>query len=450
MTWNKIHIALTTWRHSQQGKNLLSMVGAEMVAKCSRIITLIMMAVFLVPEEYGIAMLALAWHDMVRLILRCGAGAQIVQCDDEELPAMARNAMLMQWLLCLGLALLQYAMAEKVGNFYQQPKLAELLQWLCGVYLLYPFVSVKVFLIQRSNQLSWFGFCNGFCVVVENVSIAAILCFGANIEAIVYGKYIYALLWIALFLPISVKGYGLGFECTVFCRLVRNSTRLFQSELSRALRINLDLFVAGKLLVPEVFGIYSFAKSASVAISQALSNAVTSALYPQLCLMQRKGVTAAQLNKLLIITLVVTVAYLLQGITAHLYIPWFFGERWQSAITATVFLCLSAVPAFLLDMLCVIQRAKGAFRVESRVRIGHLLVLLAAILWLQPASPQIMSLVVLGSGLYWLFCCSWVFHVAALGIVNRHLNLTKMTDSAPHGTAANRSDATLKPQERTV
>lgn len=366
-----------------------------MVAKLSRIVTLIALAATLVPVQYGSAMLALACHDMIRLILRCGAGSQLVQCSDADLPLFAQNAMVMQWLICIALTLTQYFGAAFVADFYDNPLLAQLLQQLAIVYLFYPLVSVRVFLIQRSNKLKYFGFCNGACVTVENLSIAGLLYSGTGIEAVVYGKFIYVFLWVILFSIVPVKKYGIAFHLPTIKHLFKNSFRLFQSEFSRSLRINADLFLAGKLLSPEIFGIYSFAKSASVAISQAISNAVVSALYPQCCKMVRDGASAKHVRLFCIVILMMLFCYLCQAILAPWYIPLFFNDTWTESVQSAVVLCLSAMPIFLLDMLCCVKRAVGNFVSESKVRLGHLLLLLCGLLLIEPITPLDIAVTVL-------------------------------------------------------
>lgn len=390
---------------SVQIQNILSMLGAEVVAKLSRIVTLIAMAAYLVPIQYGTAMLALACHDMIRLILRCGAGSQLVQCSEQDLPLFAQNAVVMQWSISILLAVIQYFGATLIADFYDNQLLADLLQQLAFVYLLYPLVSVRVFLTQRSNQLKYFGFCNGVCVSLENLSIALLLVSGVGIEAIVYGKFIYAVFWIALFLRKPVQNFGVGFHWQTMQKLLSNSMRLFQSEFSRSLRLNIDLFLAGKFLSPEIFGIYSFAKSASVAISQALSNAVVSALYPQCCKMFREGSKPEQTRLIAIISGMMLLAFVLQAALVPYYVPFFFADTWTASITPAIVLCLSAVPVFLLDMLCCVKRAIGRFASESKVRLGHLLLLLGSLLLMQPASPIDIAMIVLLTSLVWVVAC---------------------------------------------
>jgi len=218
----------------------------------------------------------------------------------------------------------------------------------------------------------------------------------------VYGKFIYVCLWVFLFLRIPVRLYGVGFDSQVMKRLFHNSTYLFKAEFSRSLRINGDLFLAGKLLSPEVLGIYSFARSASIAVSQALSTAVSSALYPQCCVLARTGASTKQINTIIWVSVMMCLAFVCQAVLAPVYIPLFFDQTWHDAIPSAVLLCLSAIAVYLLDLACCVLRALGHFAAESGVRLGHLVLLLSGLMLFQPREPVQIAAIVLSASAIWM------------------------------------------------
>ena len=58
-------------------QNTAWMLSAEGCARLSRLVAIIAMAAMLPIEQYGMAMLALALHEMIRLVTRIGASAKI-------------------------------------------------------------------------------------------------------------------------------------------------------------------------------------------------------------------------------------------------------------------------------------------------------------------------------------------------------------------------------------
>jgi PST family polysaccharide transporter len=274
-------------------KNTSWLLATEIAAKVSRLLVILVLAASLGVVEYGTVMLALACHEIFKLILRSGAGAQIIQCSEKQLPQCARNGALLQWLACIFLASTQAGLASPIAGFYDNPSLTPLISLMAVVYLLYPLVSIKVFLVQRQGNMQFYSIRNANCIIAENISIALFAVLDCGIMSVVYGKWGFALLWLSLFYSAPVQNFGVGFQRSIFLKSTKTSGQLLSTELVRALRMKSDMLIGARLLSPELFGLNSFAKSAGVGLSQSINNAFNTALYPYLCNKHRSG----QLNK---------------------------------------------------------------------------------------------------------------------------------------------------------
>ena len=120
------------------------MLLSEGVSRATRLITIVAMAAFLSGSEYGVAMLALACHELFRVFMRAGAGPKIIQCADADLPSLVGSGGVLQWLILLCLAAVQIVSAHWLAHFYNTPELVDLLQWMALSYLFYPLVSMRV------------------------------------------------------------------------------------------------------------------------------------------------------------------------------------------------------------------------------------------------------------------------------------------------------------------
>lgn len=391
------------------------LLSTEITAKISRIVTIVVLAGALTPVSYGTAMLALAFHDVLRLLLRSGAGSQIIRCDATQLPRFAKNGATIQWLICLTLALVQFSIAEIVATIYANPQLAELLKWMALSYVFYPIVSIKVFLLQRDNRLRWFSLRNGICIVSENLSIAIFALMGADIMAVALGKLVFSLLWLGLFWFAPAKGFGIGFDRKTFTHLTRSSLQLFGSEFLSALRMHSDTFIAAKLMPPEIFGIYSFAKSAGIGLSQSVCNAFNGALFPYLCKLQRQGGLEKQSWLVYRIALGVSLIFVLQALFVPIYVPIIFDSAWLVTIPTVSVLCLTAIPALIVDTHCSFQRTAGNYRAETLIRFCCLFITLLCLLVARPTQPLEFAIVLLFSAVLWciaVFTSATVFNKA--------------------------------------
>jgi PST family polysaccharide transporter len=368
--------------------NAVWLLSAEFVAKISRIFTIVVLAAQLSPISYGTAMLALAFHDVFALLLRAGVGSQIINCKQHQLKSFAKSGIFIQWAICLTIALGQWSSADFLSSLYDNENIAVLLKIMAIIYLLYPWVSVKIFLLQRENKMRWFSIRNGVCVIIENVSIAVAALLGADIFAVALGKIAFSIFWLLLFSFAPVQSYGVGFDKTIIKQMLRTSGKLFNTEFLRGIRVNADTFIAGKLLTPELFGFYTFAKNAGVGLSQSISQVYIAALYPYLCKLERKGELLEQQRKIFTLSLFIGFLFVFQALIAPVYVPILFDEKWLSAVPIITILCLVALPNLVVDIVCCFQRATEQYHNETFTRLVCLLISLVTLFTLMPKEPM--------------------------------------------------------------
>lgn len=402
--------------------NALWLLGAEFFAKVSRILTIIVLAGTLTPISYGTAFLALACHDMLSLILRAGAGSQIIRCEEYQLKDFARNGASIQWGVCLALASIQFLISQSVATWYDNPDLVILLQVMAVTYLFYPWVSIKIFLLQRANKMRQFSICNGICITMENVSIALFAWWKADFMAVAYGKLVFSVLWLILFSFIPVKTYGLGFDSKVLKRLLRTSSQLFTCELLRSLRLYADIFIAGKVMSPELFGFYSFAKNAGIGLSQSISNVFNGALYPFLCKLQRNKTLDIYQRSVYLVALVVGFIFVVQAVMVEFYVPILFNDNWHFMIPVVTIICLTALPAIIIDTYCSFERAKSHLNIEIYTRFICLSISLILLFLFSPTQPMHFALVMLLGSLIWclvIYCShASIYKITNVGFCN--------------------------------
>ncbi|PKI18160.1 oligosaccharide flippase family protein [Colwellia sp. 12G3] len=398
--------------------NAVWLLSAEFVAKISRIFTIIVLAAQLSPTSYGTAILALAFHDVFGLLLRAGVGSQIINCKPHKLEGFAKNGIIIQWGICLTIAVGQFSSASYLSSLYDNDNITILLQIMAVIYLLYPWVSIKIFLLQRENQMRWFSIRNGLCVIIENCTIAISALLGADILSVALGKVAFSIFWLLLFSFSPVKTFGVGFNLSIINQMLQTSGKLFNTEFLRGIRLHADTFIAGKLLTPELFGFYSFAKNAGVGLSQSISQVYIGALYPYLCKLERKGQLLAQQNKVLAISLCIGFLFVIQALVAPIYVPILFDEKWSSAVPIITILCLVALPNLMIDIVCCMQRVTEQYHRETMTRFICLFISLVTLFIFTPNEPMEFALVIFFSS---LFCLVPIFFINVIKPVNNIL-----------------------------
>jgi len=382
--------------------NAAWLLSAEFIAKISRIFTIIVLAAQLSPTSYGTAMLALAFHDVFALLLRAGVGSQLINCKPQQLERFAQNGMFIQWGICLTIAAMQLSSADFLSSLYDNEDIARLLKIMAIIYIFYPWVSVKISLLKRENKMRWFSIRNGICVIIENVTIALAALFGADILAVALGKIAFSIFWLILFSFSPVKSYGVGFKLTIISEMLKTSGKIFNTEFLRGIRIHADTFIAGKLLTPELFGFYSFAKNAGVGLSQSISQVYVNALYPYLCKLQREGQLTAQQNLINAFSLLIGLLFVIQALIVPIYVPILFDEKWSPVIPIITILCLVALPNLVIDIVCCYERAIEQYHQETIIRFIALLISLTTLFIFSPEEPMEFAMVIFCSSLFCL------------------------------------------------
>jgi len=278
-------------------------------------------------------------------------------------------------------------LADLIAYYYQQPVLADLLKFMAIAHIFYPIVTVRIFEQQRQNKLRFYGIASGCCIAFENLFIAMYVYIAPSIFAIAYAKIAAAVLWVCLFYRLPSELVTYRCQWRIIKQAISFSSKTFVSELSRTLRFQADSLFAARLLSPELFGLYSFAKSAGLGIAQSITIAYTTTLYPYLC-QQFRSKSLKRTNTFKRhawpFSLIVCALFILQALAAQFYVEWLFDSRWKEATNLVSLLCIAAVPTLLVDHKGLIHRAQNNPFNETKIIIICTASLIGGIMFMQP------------------------------------------------------------------
>ncbi len=398
----KNDVAMICERTSGLIKGTSWMMVSEVMARASRIVTLIVFAAYFTPVEYGTVMLALVCHELIRVFSRLGIGAKIIQCDASDLKGYASNAITLQWLVCIALLIFQVAVSGVIARFYDNEELTLLLIIMSFSHLLYPIVTVKVFLVQRVRNMRFFGIASGISIVVDNLSGALLLLLDFGLLSVAYAKLLAAGVWVAIFITAKVETFKPAF-CSFYMPLLLSfSSKVLGSEMLKVLRLQLDVLFAGRLLSPELFGLYSFAKSSGVGLSQSLSSGFIASLYPYLSESRRKGKLSSVIRYAFGGGAVLSIAFVIQAVIAPIYINLLFGGQWEDAIPLVTVLCFSAIGMLMLDISNTVLRVQGMVVWELYQSLYCVLLMAVILICVRPVLSMDLALLTTLISFLWL------------------------------------------------
>ncbi len=364
------------------------MMISEASARASRLLTIIVLASMLSASDYGIAMLALVCHELVRLLTRVGAGARIVQCNDEECGVFAANCYTLNWIVSIAIAASQYCLAPVLADYYAAPQLTPLLQYMAISYLIYPLVAIKVALLQRNNHFKHIGLVSALAISSDNLATALLALSGLGLMSVAYAKVIAAIVWYLGFYNANVTAYKPRFDRKQIVTLLKFSLPVLLSDGLKTLRGQIDVLIAARLLAPELFGLYSFAKSAGIGFAISLNHAFATAIYPRLCVYYREDNLSKGLKLVTCVGVAICFLFLTQAALAPIYVPMLFNNDFANAGSLVATLCLCAIPLLLIDIVAMGLRVQFQLGAEMFNQMVLVVGLLLALVMIKPISAE--------------------------------------------------------------
>lgn len=362
-------------------KNLSWLAAGEMMVRVSRLLTTLILARYLTLNDYGLAALAIASAEIIRILASNGVGNLIVKADEANLRTVSITVFWLNLAIGLVMFLLQYFLAPAIADLYGTALLEDLLKTLAFTHLIYPFAMVQFNLLQRSSRMKEAGLIMGLTVTADNLLSAVLALMGFGVWSVIWPKLLAASLWVAIINTRVFWRPSLEFAWSELRSMRRYSGGVLLAEGLKNVRNQFDMFILGKVLSPEVFGLYAFAKNAGLGISLSLTAGFNTALLPRLCDAYRDGENVARsyFNALRTALVVIAPLILCQALLAPIYVPIVFGNQWEPASLLVTCLCLSAIPRMIFDSGSMYFRALDRLRAENMIAVSFTTIFAAGI-----------------------------------------------------------------------
>lgn len=357
---------------------------SEGFVRLTRLGTAVVLARVLDPVTFGIAALVLTINELVHVFNRNGIGAKIIQCNKKELNEIVETAYRMGCVICSSLFVLQCLLAYPIAKYYDSPSLTPMLQVLALVYLIMPFGLVQSALVQRAQRMKTKALIEGVQVGIDNILTAILAISGLGAWAIVLPKLLVAPIWVIGYRKaFQWSSSGKFFQFARWRDILKFGKFFLGIEVLKTARLNLDNLIIAKFLGIEALGLYYFARNAGLGFSMSLINAMSAALYPNLCELKTntQKLKARFLYNLKRVSSLVSPLILLQTLLAPWYVPIVFGAQWNDAIPILMLLCFSAVLRPLGESASALALAREHIQLDFRWNVIFTLifVVLAAI-----------------------------------------------------------------------
>jgi O-antigen/teichoic acid export membrane protein len=354
-------------------QNLGWMSAAELVNRVLRLGVVVVLARVLSAYDYGLVAVVLTTSEFAGVfMLKQGIGAKLIQADDQDIGVLRETAYWMNWILCLGLFMIQGALAFPIGWFYGDTQVALPICAMAASYLLMPLFSVQLSLIQRENRLDVIARCQFVQAIAGNSLTVIFALMGMGMWAIVLPTILMIPVWMGFGLMNHLWRPKRRFTLYRWRDIASFATDMLGVELLSKLRANLDYLLVGRFLGLEMLGIYYFAFNAGLGFSLNLINALNGSLFPHLCEVREdiEQLASRYTHGLKTVAKLIIPFVLIQTSLAPIYIPIIYGQQWISAVPILMLICFSAIPRAFGEAASSLLQAVDQTRINLYWNLG--------------------------------------------------------------------------------
>lgn len=342
----------------------------------------IILARILTPDDYGLMGMAMVVCGFITFFNEIGLGSAIIQRENitsKQLNGAFSISLLASTVLYATTILL----SPYVGQFYQNPQIGEMLNWLATSFIFGAIATVSSALISKNMQFKALAGIEFVTILTQAIATLIFALMGLKAWALVYGYVLsqclrmILVLWVARWLPSQFGEFNAAIQLIKFGLVVTYSRLTWYSYTNAA------TFIVGKVEGEKQLGLYTMANTLAglpTAHITSLVGQVTSTAFSKL---QNNLV---ELNKLLNgftsgIAMINFPILLGMAVTAPELVPILLGEQWLDIIVPMQILCVTGLIRTISPLLTQALTFSGNAQVTAKYTTVCFFVIPGAVLF---------------------------------------------------------------------
>lgn len=334
----------------------------------------IVKARYLSPKEFSYLAIIMISIGLFKTLENFGISQAIIQRDNinkEE----SSSLFIFNILFAILLAIIIYFLANFISNLFSLPRLDYYIKLTSIIILLNaPSLLYRAFLEKNLffKEISLVKIINNILLIGSSIFFLAL---GFGLLSIIYG-YLISTIVSTYLVFVFCKKYALVdlkyyFSLNTLYPFLRFGFFVSAKSMINFISIHIDEMVIGYFLAPETLGYYHFGKSVLVKLRSLVSASFNKVLFPvfsklkknnsQLCLVYQK---ISRYIAFISIPFFFGIA-----LTAHLFVPLFFGEKWINSVIVFQVISIASIFAMLhanvsSSLLYAINKPNVVFNLE--------------------------------------------------------------------------------------
>lgn len=355
------------------GRALSISIAAKYVTVGLKLLSFLVIARLLTPEEIGLYSVAVAVIGIAQLLRDFGIGSYLIQ-ERELSDERIRTAFTITLLVSLMLFLFVIAAARPAAAFYEDDRLSRVLMLLSINFLLVPFNSTTISLLKREMR---FGVLAGLNILSSFAGTGSAIGFalaGAGYNALVYSSILGTLVLVTAGAIYRGSEFVLRPTLSEWRRVTGFGSQVAFTNVLGHVAMNMNDLVVGKALDFAAVGVLSRAQGVMSLFHRDFLGAIIGVAYPAFADASRKNADMEAIHTRSI-TALTAIAWPFYGFFA-IYplesLRFLFGPQWDAAAPLVPVFCaagaIAVVWSLALKMIMAMGHVKWATLAELIVQ----------------------------------------------------------------------------------
>lgn len=297
------------------------------------VITNIILARILLPEDFGLVAIVIVTFEMIKLFGNLGIGAKLIQ-QQEDIYEYATSAFWLNIILSLSLLIITVSLSPYIALFYDNDLILPILIIFSLTFFIQSFGSTHLALLTKELAYKKIVLV-GIVMTFLSRSLAIGMAFaGFGVWSLIIPEVIASFLKTIALWIINPWKPEFRLKTRYWKDIFRFGFNYLGADLTRYLNINGSYVIIGKILGERSLGIYSFAYTLANLPFDSIVSTLQKVAFPTFSNLQN-NIKAFQTVFLQMTKFSSLVSFpMLMGlfILADMFIPLIYGDKWEEAI----------------------------------------------------------------------------------------------------------------------
>jgi lipopolysaccharide exporter len=350
------------------------MLGVRLSIKSLGLISSIILARLLVPEDFGIVALAMSVYALIRLIREFGFGFALIH-NQEASKSFYDTAWTLQLMLSSIAALILLFSGSWAASFYEDPRLLPVFMVLAAMFFITGLESIGVIDFQKNMNFDKVFLLQVIPKIVSFVSTVSLAFYLRNYWALVVGMMVNKVFTLGM--GYAIHSYRPRFCLTKWRELIGFSSWLMINNVITYINRHGQNIVLAKFGGPALVGLLTVATEFASFIAPEIIQPINTAAYPGYSKVAhaRDKLRATFSDVIDVVALVAFPGAVGIAAIAPLFVPVLLGSEWLEAIDIVP---LVAYASILMSLMSTFDMA---FIAIARQRITTALVVLRVVIF---------------------------------------------------------------------